>query len=232
MSLDSIQLAVADAVQDKDGALTQDAHGRAIAAAVQQYSVDRPRVRVADLLAPGGAYVPTPDDWSVNLSRLNAVEFPIGDSPATMIPLRNVEQYASPDGIMFRCLGYSFPAGAALRVTYTAKHRLTVDEDSIPEEHALGVAHYAASLLCGQLASHYATESAPTIAADTTDHRGKTERFASRALELRADYFRIVGVIDRGTKAVRAASATVELASRDQFGDRRMFHPPQRRSGV
>lgn len=227
MSLAAIQTAVADAIRDKDGVVSTLARDAAIGDAVLRYSTDRPRVVVEDVTAPGGTMVPLPAEWSLSVSALQSVEYPINADPPQYVSPRHVYLYALPSGLQLRFV-VPLAASDVIRVTYTALHVLDATTDTIPPAHAHGVACLAASVLCGQLAAHYATEGAPTIAADVTDHRGKTERYRAREKDLRAEYARIVGVPDRVTTP-QAASATVELPSRDAFGDRRIFHPPTRR---
>lgn len=227
MTIEVIQSAVADAIRDKDGVITDPARDAAIADAVLRYSTDRPRIAVADLVAPGGTMLPLPADWSLSVSEVHRVEYPVDAEPPQYISARHAYLYALPSGIALRFV-VGLAADAVIRLTYSTLHTLDATTDTIPPAHARGVACLAASVLCGQLAAYYATEGAPTIAADTTDHRGKTERYRAREKDLRAEYLRIVGVPDRVTTP-RAASATVELPSRDSFGDRPLFHPPQRR---
>ncbi len=229
MSLVAIQSAVADAIRDKDGVIADPARDAAIADAVLRYSMDRPRVAVADLVAPGGTQMPLPSDWSTTISLVQRVEFPIDAEPPQYLDPRSVYLYAMPSGLTLR---YVVPlaSGSTIRLTYTTVHELTALSDTIPRAHASAIVSLAAAVLCGQLAAYYATEGAPTIAADTTDHIGKTERYRARERDLRAEYARIVGVPDRA-KTLKGASAVVELPSRDAFGDRRLFHPPQRRPG-
>ena len=226
MSLEAIQFAVADAIQDKDGVITDPTRDRAIADAVLHYSIDCPSVRVVDLVAPGGTLVPVPTDWAQSFSRLQSIEFPVGAEPPQFL-VGCVRYYSSPDGMSFR-FDAPFATDDTLRVTYTTRHVVDATTDTVPPEHARGVVCLAAAMLCGILAAHYATEGAPTIDADITDHRGKTERFRAREKDLRAEYLRVVGVPDRAT-TLKPASATVALPSRDSFGDRRLFHPPTRR---
>lgn len=226
MSLDSLQTIVADAIRDKEGVIAPSALYQAIVDAVARYSADRPRTVVVDVIAPGGTNVPVPAEWDAG-SELLSVETPTDADPPQVVDVRDVYVYGTPAGPVLR-FTFSLAADAAVRVTHSTVHVVSGHQDTLPAAHSYGVACLAASMLCGQLAAYYATEGAPTIGADTADHQGKTERYRLREKDLRAEYCRIVGVPDRVTTP-RAASATVELPSRDQFGDRRLFHPPARR---
>jgi len=217
------QQLVNDLVRDKDQVISSTARDSAIEAALARYSTDAPRMVVEDVTSAGGSTLALPTGWAPQWSWLAMVEFPIGRTPPAEINLAGTAIYTAPAGEELR-LVISLVAGDVVRLTYAAPHILSPLLNTIPAEHRRPVAALAASDLCGQLASYYATEGAPTIGADTVDHLTKTERWTRRARDLRNDYTSVVGSAPSARD--KPASATVHLPSRDSLGGRRLFHPP------
>lgn len=223
MLLADFQQLVDDLVRDKDQVITPVARGAAIEAALARYSADAPRLVVEDVTSAGGSTLDLPAGWAPAWSWLAMVEYPIGRTPPAEINLAGTAIYTAPVGEELR-LVLSLAPGDVVRLTYAAPHVLSASVNTIPAAHRRPVAALAASDLCGQLASFYATEGAPTIGADTTDHLTKTERWTRRARDLRSDYTSVVGSAPSARD--KPASATVQLPSRDSIGGRRLFHPP------
>jgi hypothetical protein len=192
---------------------------------VSRYSADAPRVRVEDVTSvAGGQRLPVPSGWIDGWSEVRALEYPIGQIPSSLIGLDAVSVYDTPDGPELVLLISLLPSDQ-VRVSYTEFHALTTLASTLPTRHERAVACLAASDLCGQLSAHYATEGAPTLAADTADHIGKTERYRSRARDLAAEYSNVVGAARSDRQKPAMASAVIE--SRDSLGRRTLFHPPR-----
>lgn len=85
---------------------------------------------------------------------MRSAEYPVGRRPAELV---FIDAYRTPTGWGLECVG-ALPAGAVVRLSYTQPHVLGVDEDTIPMEHRMAVAQYAAWLLCQQLATRYSGE--------------------------------------------------------------------------
>lgn len=222
MSLAAFQQLVDDLVRDKDQVIASGSRDAALQAAIARYSIDAPRSVVEDVTSAGGQIVPLPQAWAHDWSALQQIEFPIGTIPPSLINTNSCLVYRGPAGDELRSL-FTQLAGDVLRLTYTAPHELTGLVDTVPEKHHHAVASLAAADLCGQLASHYATEGSPTIGADTTDHQSKSERFSRRARDLRAAYTAVVGAAP--SQRNRPASVSVPIETRDALGQPRIFHP-------
>lgn len=223
MPLADYQTAVEDLVRDRDGVVSDTQRDAAITAAVAQYSADAPRqVPVDQTATAAGNALALPDGW-IDDSVLVSAEFPVGQWPPSMLDASDTQIYATPDARQLR-LPVQLAIGDTVRVTYTAAHLLDADDDTIPARHANAVASYAASLLCGQLASYYAGESESTISADTVDRKTKSDRWRARARDLLAAYVAAVGVKPSDRK--QGASAFKKLRRTDSLGNRRLFHPP------
>lgn len=225
MLLAGFQSLVDDLVRDRDQVISTEERDAAIEAAVARYSVDAPRVRVDDVTSvAGGQRLDVPAGWIDGLSELRALEHPIGHIPTSTIGLEAASLYLGPSGVEIVLLISLLP-GDIVRITYTGAHTLTTLASTIPTGHERAVACLAAADLCGQLSAHYATEGAPTLAADTVDHQGKTERYRARARDLQAEYSRIVAPAQ--TARTKPAMAETAFDSRDSLGRRTLFHPPR-----
>ncbi|MGL4575418.1 MAG: hypothetical protein ACRCV9_11600, partial [Burkholderiaceae bacterium] len=91
---------------------------------------------------------------------------------------------------------------------------------TIPLPQRYAVCCYAASVLCGELASHYAGDSDSTIQADSVDHRNKSQTWASRASALKTEYFKVLGV-DAAVR-IEPAQGQVSFSQRERFPRQRL----------
>jgi hypothetical protein len=221
MPLADFQTLVDDLVRDDGHGVSSAQRDAAIQAALVQYSADRPRNVVVDVVSPGGQRVDLPAGFTAD-SRLVGVEYPVDRIPASQLPLSDISVYAAPTVRQLEVPQW-IAVGESLRVTYTGDHLVDDEDDTVPLRHRQSIANLAASYLCMQLASRYATEGDPSIPADTVDYKSKSDRFRALAKDYAAAYGRVVGVAP--SDRTKAASATVELERRDSLGNRRLFHP-------
>lgn len=223
MSLADVQQLVDDLVRDTDQVISSTARDTAIELAVVRYSSNAPRRVVEDVVAGAASALPAPAGWVAGESELQQIEWPVGRQPRAFVPLELVLVETTPDGVQFEQLA-GIGAGQTVRLTFTGTHMLTATADTIPLKHRHAVACLAAADLCGQLAAHYSNEGAPTLPADTVDHKGKSDRWRARQRDLLAEYKLAVGAAPNDR--TKAASAEVTPPRRTSLGHRRMFHPP------
>lgn len=221
MALADFQTLVDDLVRDRDQIISSTQRDVAIGAALAVYSATLPRTIVVDVVAPGGARIDLPAGFT-DASQLVSIEYPIGEIPPRLRPLSEASLYTAPT-VRQLDLPISVAAGESIRIGYTTDHQVDATTDTVPARHRQAVASLAASILCGQLASYYATEGDPTIAADTVDYKDKSQRFRLRARDLAAVFDAAVG--SAPADRVKAASATVALERSNALGGRRLFHP-------
>lgn len=221
MPLADFQTQVANLVRDTDKVLVSADIVEAINAALARYSADQPRRVVVDVVSSGGQRIDLPAGFTDD-STLVGIEYPLDQIPAAQLSMIDVSIYAAPTVRQLELPMWT-KVGEVLRVTYTAAHLLDDTDDTVPMRHRLAVASFAASVLCGQLASYYANEGEPSIAADSVDHQSKSQRWRLRQKDLSSEYVRIVG--SAPPDRLVAASATVALSSRDALGGHRLFHP-------
>lgn len=220
MSLSAIQSLIDDLVPDTAGRLKAGALDRAVEAARVHYSADRPRRSVVDIEVPdGGNAVPLPAGWEPEFSKLQDVEYPVGSVPPSLLRAASYAVVQSPTGEVIYVLE-ALPAGATLRVTYSAPHVLTSLECSIPAARFEAVACWAAALLADQLAAANADNTEPTIAVDRVDQTSPSRTWAARAKAYRERYAQLVGVTgvaegDRPTLKSACAEADLDISASD-----------------
>lgn len=180
-------------VKDDSGKLTDiDDYNPAIAAALERYSIHRPKAAVSDLVGNGTHDLPMPAGWVEEFSMVISVEWPVGEAPGSIVDNDTWRVYHTPDGEILR-LALDVPdAGDPVRMTFTVMR--TVDD--IIAGDADAVACLAASIVLDDLATLYAATSDPTISADVVDYQGKSGRYAARAKILRQRYMTHMGVKD------------------------------------
>lgn len=188
---DYLQL-VSAMVGEGDAALEAGRIGDAIGLALLRYSADVPRRQVSDVGWLVRGYLgPLPADW-IDGSEISQAEYPIGQQPPSLV---GVALYVNAGGSVLAA-DVELPAGAEVRLTVLAPHRLSATEDTIPASHREAVASYAAHSLCRQLATRYSGERETAISADGSNTDSRARNYAARAREYRANYYAGIGKPD------------------------------------
>jgi hypothetical protein len=182
VSLADYQALVDDLVRDKDQVIVSARRDVAIqcAAALFAGRAAQPRARSYERRHCDAR---TPAEWSDGISDLVSIEYPIGNVPTQLLDADAFALYTSPSGQVIRLLSAPNNGDAIARGVHRP-HLLDTTHDTIPLRHQRALACLAAADLCGQLASYYASESAPTVGADVADHQGKTDRYRKRRSDL------------------------------------------------
>lgn len=220
MALADFRTLVDDLVRDKDQVVSSTQRDAAITQAANRYSLDRARTIVVDAEVIAGPALALPAGWQPEFSSLVSIEYPIGERPPVLLSGEQVRLYQSPLGLQVQ-LPDGIAPGDSVRVGYTQAHVVDATTDTVPAHHRMPVACWAASILCGQIAAHYASEAEPTIAADAVDHGGKAERWRTRERDLRARYLSELGTSER---RATPAGTQVNWQANDSRGGDRLFH--------
>ena len=219
MSLVDYQTLVDSQVRDVETKISSDERDQAIVLAVTRFDRDKPRTTVEDVAGQGSQQLSLPLAWENDFSEITMLEHPVGNIPPEF---RNDYQiYQGPVGDPVIYLGTNITLGEMVRMTYTVRHLLDNDDDTIPLNYREAVAGYASAVLCDQLASLYAGDAEPTIAADTVDHNGKSREFSARAKLFRKTYFDAVGVTP---KKNTGHSAYANFNQTNSLGHDRLLH--------
>lgn len=202
MALIDFQSIVQDLVRDDAGKITIVQRDTAIASAIERYSKDRPVIKVEDITAPGGHYLPLPEAWEDDFSHLQLIETPVGQVPPVMIPNNLWQLYQTPSGLNVQ-ITYALATGAVCRMTFSVRHQLDASHDTIPLGDREPVCCLAAASLCDQLAAQHSGTTDSTIKADAVEYLSAAREFANRAKALRKRYTDELGIEDK--KNVAAA---------------------------
>lgn len=221
---DDVRQLVLDLLREREEVVAGPQLELALDEAVIRYSQDRPRRVLEDLTADGTAFLALPTAWVDDLSTLVSVEHPTGHNPPLYWSLDAIDVELGPSGLRIR-MPSTIDSGEAVRVIHTTAHQLTDLVDTIGTTHRAAVAYAAAAELCGQLAAHYATESAPVINADTTEATSKHRAYLSLARRFRDLYAEKLGIDRKKPPRAQAASVDVDVDTRDSLGRPRIFHP-------
>lgn len=220
--LTDYQTLVVDLIRDDAARIATTERDRAITAAVERYSKDRPKVAVEDLTPTGANTVPLPAGWVTDFSTLRALEYPVGNVPPTMIDTTRYSFYQTPSAEVIQVVDSVAVTAGSVRATYTIKHTVSGVADTIPLGDREPVACWAAAILCDELAAFYSGGTDSTIQADSVEGRSKAQEYSARAKALRKRYLDELGVDD---KRSQPAGAVVELKRPDSWGGPRLNHP-------
>ncbi len=192
VDLADYQTLVDSLVRDASGTLTSVDRDRAIELARLRISADAARELVKDVIwVAEGYFGPLPDGWADG-AWIKTAEYPVGRQP-----LEQVELAVYTDGAAQQLMtADALPAGAVVRVVFSAPHQLSTGVDTIPAENREAVASYAAHLLCKQLAAHYSAERETSIGADGSNTESRARNYAIRAKDYRAAYYAGIGKVD------------------------------------
>ena len=211
---------MAQRVQDTDERLTPDDFLRALRAAVVRFSKDRPACNVIDLEGNGFVQMPLPAGFDPELSRINSIEYPIGDNPPAMMATEAYSVRQTPTG-WYLFVDTPLYAPDALRANWTGQHTVDATTDTIHAMYLDAVCDWAAHLLAHDLATLYSGDSDPTINADSVDHNGKSRAFASRSKTLAERYWNALGI---QPKRNAAAGVVVDMDTTGFQGRARLQH--------
>lgn len=222
MPLADYQALIDDLVRDDTGKITTADRDEALARAVARYSKDRPRIRVVDVSAPGGNRLALPGDWQNGFSELRRIEYPIGNTPPTLLDPDGYGLYSTPTGDEIKIIN-AIAAAQQVRLSYTVRHAVdATPSDTIRADDREPVCCWAAALLLDQLAAWFTGASDSTIQADSVDRRSKGGEYAARAGKLRKRYLDELGVEERKNVA---AGVVVDLDMADSQGRDRLLRP-------
>ncbi len=183
-------------LRDREQVISAFARDAALNAAVQRYSLDRPREVVEDVVALADGYVlPLPSTWLSGFSRISQIELYPASASSVILPGGECLIYVVPPSThVIRLSSRGVSTGDVGRVSFHLPHTLDGASDTIPESARQALASYSAAILADQLAAHYAGDSDPTIQADAVNHQSKSQAWAARARSLREMYFKFLGV--------------------------------------
>ncbi|MCX7067331.1 MAG: hypothetical protein NTW85_06535 [Methylococcales bacterium] len=216
--LSDYQTLLSRLVRDDNAVITTTDIDKAIQLAVVRYSCDFPLSKVVDLASNNTNMLPLPVDWTLGISSIASVEYPIGSFPPIVMTPEKYCLYQNPVGIG---LLFLFTPDSAVRLTYCVPHTVTTLVDTINSLYREGVVCWAAAWCCDQLSSYYASASDSTIQADHVQRNSQSADYARLAKNYRERYFSELGVEE---KKLIASSAVVDLDLQNSRGQDRFSH--------
>lgn len=206
MSLATIVQLVNDKIRSEAlGSLVDtDRIDRVVAQALIAYSVDKPHELTEDTTAEGDQ-VPVPPAWVEGVSKLTAVEYPVGATPMQTLAAAPVR----PGGGAVRVVlqDRSLPAGTPVRLHFTAAHLM--DASTVPASDENAVACWAAAELCRQAATKAGHDRDATMTAMAAQQSSQSGDLARRAKDWLAQYRTELGLPDAEAKAAGKPAGVV-----------------------
>jgi hypothetical protein len=172
--------------------------GLALDLAVKEHSRYRPQVIAEDVTGDGGFDYALSDlaSWSEGFSAIQSVEYPVDDDDenADILQEEQWQIYRKPAGRVLRLLEDTPETDEEIRITYTALHTCTDSTCTVETIDEEAVQALASGYFCSMLATYYAQSTDSTIAADSVDHKSKSQEYAARSRALRKVYFDHLGI--------------------------------------
>lgn len=209
MSFDALRPKVKTMVRDSGGVLLDPDLDQALLDATRRYARTRPRRVVADIGGTGEHDLALPAGWADDYSRIESIEFPIGEREPSLIDELDYAIYHEPAGPVLRLLADTPPVGQNVRVRFTAPHTIAAATTTVPAEHHDVLVLIASAIACEQLASHYSNIGDSTIIADSANHSSKASEYAMRAKRFMALANELLPIKEQGE--TRAASSETSL---------------------
>ena len=182
-------------LKDTGSFLSTNDKSQALDNAIQQYSKDRPRIRMKEFDGDGSSYdFQLPDDYIGGFSWIVMVEYPAGKQEPR---IKREDRYAVyfKNDLYYLRMKYNVPSSSeSLRVWYTTLH----NEGTIPETDTRLIVKLATSYCFRMLAAKFAQSKDSIIDADIVDYKSKVEQYTALADKLEAEYNRVIGRGDKG----------------------------------
>ncbi len=216
---------VAAIVKDESSKLSVTERDGFIQQAAKLYSRHRPREVVKDITGTGAydyAVSTNMTAWIKGFSTIKSIEYPADERDPVYLEDDEFTIYEKEAGQYLRFTSSTPLSTEKIRVTYTALHILSDSQNTIPASDEDAVANLAASFCSHALASAYAQVSDATIAADSVNHRTKSQEYQSRAKDQKRIYLEHMGIKEG---EVAPASVTMDTDLDFPWGEDRLTHP-------
>lgn len=221
-------------------ALTGDVD-RAILAAVAQYSQDRPREVVVTKAGDGGFDYALSAFGAAAIGSVASTQFVDGFSDLLdlVFPYTSTDQgfegldaddyelVRLPSGLTLRFLADKPATTETMLLRYTRPHDLDGSLSTLPASDEEAVADLGAAFCCEELAAVYAQAKDSSLAADTSDHRNKSDLYRSLATRYADRYDEKMGQAE-GAAAAAATHVEIDRGFTDRAKTDYFFHGRRR----
>ena len=146
--------------------------------AIRFYSRVCPRVNgVKDYAGDGSTYEFTlPSDWDPQFSRVISVEYPQGYQDPEYLESDQWLIYDTPSGQVLR-LKTTPASGETARVSYSRMHKISSQQNTVPEKDKRALLYLAASLIARNFEMKYSSHTEPMLEADVINYRTKQVQY-------------------------------------------------------
>jgi hypothetical protein len=220
--------AVGGHIQDQANKLSTDDRLQAVQNAVAEHGRFRPAIKRRSVPGSGTATIGTPTGFVEDFSTILRLEYPVGGVPPTYLAQTDWRFVSSPTALTtYQIQFLTANPGTAQRINveWTAPHRVTDAEATIPEIHFRPVAALAGSYACLALAGYYAQSGDPLISIDSQNPMTKSAEYRALARELRSSYNRFFGINEKDASAVPAGAVIAPMERTYQWGGEFFGHP-------
>lgn len=190
--------------------------------AVRRYSVDRPRTVADDVTADGSMTTALPGAWEEDFSVLLAIEYPIAETPPSIVDPRDYSLYVEPSGETIRWRLNRPANGDTVRLTFTVPRVLDdqAANTTVPDADFYAVCDLATSIAADAIANKYARTHEPILNADVTDYRTKAQEWGAIARRFEQRYRDALRISKVGRPASRFLNWDNRSGTRHDF----LFH--------
>jgi hypothetical protein len=192
--------------------------------AVRFYSRISPMVNgVKDYAGDGSTYeFDLPADWDAQFSRVARIEYPQGEQQPEYLGTDEWIIYDTPSSQKLRFTKTTPASGETARVSYTRMHKISSQQNTVPEGDNRALCYLAASLIARNMEMKYASHTEPMLEADVINYRTKQRQYADVADHYEALYKAHFGMRARDISPAAAGWGPVDF----DFTTRKGIEPP------
>lgn len=140
-----------DLPEEVDLDIEQTVFDDALQSAADWHSNFRPLLRVHTITGDGSSRYDLPSQWEEGFSNIQHIEYPVDYDDPSVLDKDEYRVWLSPEPmLLFRNL--NLDGSDTARMVYTARHRITADEVTIPDHHFEALCHLATFHACKQIA--------------------------------------------------------------------------------
>ncbi len=218
---------VADLVADDEGIVEPNAVFAFIKTAAYRYSRQRPRSIVTDIPGTDVYDYDLPSGWVDKFSSIQEVEYPSGSREPEILDGERYTIYRTPTGLKLRFLEATPATSKTIRLTYTVPHTIDETTSTVPTPDEDAVCFLAGSLKATAIATHYAQQRDPTLAADRALYSDKSKEYQALAKGLLEMFLAHLGI--KSETELPAAGGIADWDRDLSTGTDRLTHPRRRR---
>jgi hypothetical protein len=171
-------------LQDSTNNLATADRQELVKKAVIAYSKRQPYVTIQAYTGNATGFYAKPTGWDDDFSSFREIEYPVEQSPKQLIRRSDYDLELTPTGDQLRFFQNKPGDNKTFWVRYTAAHPIDSDSNysTVAAKDAEGISYLATALMCGALASFYATKANSNLAnVDIVGYATRTQEYKGLA---------------------------------------------------